>query len=70
MSGLKLSHEVADEIIRLGLIDHYNHLQEELDAHLENSEENWMHPEDVGNSYKLIRAMETIIDYYGGFHGE
>jgi hypothetical protein len=65
MAGLEIPFEVADKITLACLQDQRNYLIEEVRLHLEEGQ--WMHPEDYHNSMtKLIPALETIIQYFGG----
>jgi hypothetical protein len=70
--SLEIPFEVADGITKANLIEGRNYLQSELDQWNANpmTEDNpkgyWMHPEDIGKNYALIRAMDMLIDYYGG----
>lgn len=62
--GLEISFEVADGITLATLTNQRDYLKEEMRLHLEEGQ--WLHPEDLGNSVKLIAAMELLIPYYGG----
>jgi hypothetical protein len=62
--GLEISFEVADGITLANLTNQRDYLKEEMRLHLEEGQ--WLHPEDLGNSVKLIAAMELLIPYYGG----
>jgi len=64
MNGLEIDYETADRITVLCLKDQLSYLKKELHDHQYESQ--WMHPEDVANSVKLIPALELLIDYYGG----
>ena len=70
--GLVIPHEVADGLTKANLIDAKRYLQSELDKWTENPKDElnpdgyWLHPDDVVNNGKLIRALTLIIDYYGG----
>jgi hypothetical protein len=72
MKNLEIPFEVADGITRVNLIESRNYLKSELEQWHENPrDENnptgyWMHPDDIVKNSKLIRAMDLIIDYYGG----
>lgn len=72
MSNMAIPYEVADGITKASLIDGRNYLQSELDQWHANpkTEDNpngyWIHPEDIAKNYNLIRAMNLLIDYYGG----
>jgi hypothetical protein len=71
-NGLTIPYEVSDGITLATLKDARHYLQSELDKWNENpkSDDNptgyWLHPEDVVNNMQLIRAMNLLIDYYGG----
>lgn len=63
--GLTIPFEVADGITLANLQDNLEYLQTELDLHKNNGE--WLHPTDAYNSeFKLIPALKTIIEFYGG----
>jgi hypothetical protein len=70
--GLTIPYEVAYGITLNSLIDSRDYLQSELDQWNANpkTEDNpdgyWLHPEDVVNNMNYIRAMNLLIDYYGG----
>ena len=72
MREMTIPFEIADGITKANLIDGRNYLQSELDQWNENpkTEDNpdgyWLHPEDVVNNMNLIRAMNLLINYYGG----
>ena len=72
MANLSIPFEVADGITKANLIDGRKYLQSELDQWHANpkTEDNptgyWIHPEDIANNYNLIRAMNLLINYYGG----
>jgi len=72
MSELTIPFEVADGITRANLLDAKRYLQSELDKWAENPKDElnpegyWLHPDDVVNNGKLIRALDLIINYYGG----
>ena len=61
--GLEIDYETADKITLICLKDQRFYLQTELDAYEEGK---WLHPEDVVNNQKLIKALDAIISYYGG----
>jgi len=69
---LTIPYEVSDGITLATLKDAREYLQSELDRWNANpkTEDNptgyWMHPEDVVNNMNYIRAMNLLIDYYGG----
>jgi hypothetical protein len=71
-SEMTIPFEVADGITKTNLIEGRNYLQSELDQWNANpkTEDNpdgyWLHPEDVVNNMNLIRAMNLLINYYGG----
>lgn len=65
MTGLQLDWETADRITVLTLKEQRDYLKEELRLHQEEGQ--YLHPEDAYNSaFKLIPALELLIDYYGG----
>lgn len=70
--GLVIPHEVADGITVANLKDCRANLQLELDAWIANPKDEmnpdgyWLHPDDVVNNMKYIRAMDILIGYYGG----
>ena len=72
MSNMTIPYEVADGITKASLIDGRNYLQSELDQWHANpkTEDNpdgyWIHTEDIAKNYELIRAMNLLINYYGG----
>jgi hypothetical protein len=72
MTGLTIPFEVADGLTRANLLEAKRYLQSELDKWAENPKDElnptgyWLHPDDVVNNGKLIRALSLIIDYYGG----
>lgn len=61
--GLEIDYETADRITLLTLKDQHGYLQKELADYEEGK---WMHPEDVVRNQQLVKALDTIIDYYGG----
>jgi len=61
--GLEIDYETADRITLLCLKDQRTYLQIELDGY---DEGKWLHPEDVARNHILIKALDTLIDYYGG----
>ena len=69
---LTIPFEVADGITKVNLIEARNYLQSELDQWEANPKDDdnpggyWLHPEDVVNHKKLIKAMDKIINYFGG----
>jgi hypothetical protein len=71
-TGLTIPHEVSDGITLATLIEGRDYLQSELDQWNNNPKDEsnpsgyWLHPEDVVNNMNLIRAMNTLIKYYGG----
>lgn len=62
-NGMMLDWETADRITLLNLISARKSLQEELER-AEAGE--WIHPDDEIANMKYIKAMTTIIDYFGG----
>ena len=61
--GLEIDYETADRITLLNLQDQLKYLRKELEDFKEGK---WLHPEDVVNNAKLIKALELLISYYGG----
>ena len=72
MKELTLPYEVSDGITLASLKNSRDYLQSELDQWNSNPKDElnpsgyWLHPDDVVNNMKLIRAMDVIIGYYGG----
>ena len=72
MNELTIPFEVADGITKANLIDARDYLKSELAKWEENPKDDanpsgyWLHPDDVVSNGKLIRALDLIIDYYGG----
>jgi len=65
MKELTIPYEVADKITLASLQDQLHYLKQDVRDHTEQGK--WMHPEDYHMSMtKLIPALETLIDYYGG----
>jgi len=70
--GLNIPYEVAHGITLASLIDSRDYLQSELDQWHANPKDElnpdgyWLHPEDVVNNMKYIRAMNLLIGYFGG----
>ena len=63
--GLEIPYEVADKITLATLQEQLSYLKENVRLHVE--EGRWLHPEDYHNHMtKLIPALETIIEYFGG----
>lgn len=60
----ELDYDVVDAIVLKGLKDHRKMVKKSLKDHLENG--TWMHEDDVVYNVRLIKAMEVVIDYYGG----
>ena len=69
---LTIPFEVADRITKTNLIEARRYLQSELDQWEANPKDDnnptgyWLHPDDVVNNMKLIKAMDLLIKYYGG----
>jgi hypothetical protein len=72
MNELTIPFEVADGLTKTNLIESRNYLQSELDQWEANPKDDnnptgyWLHPDDVVNNMKLIKAMNLVIKYYGG----
>jgi hypothetical protein len=64
MAGkLEIDYETADRITLLALKDHQAYIKKELKRHKKGE---WMHPEDVVYNIELLKALDVVIDYYGG----
>lgn len=72
MNELTIPFEVADGLTKTNLIESRRYLQSELDQWEANPKDDnnptgyWLHPDDVVNNMKLIKAMDLVIKYYGG----
>ena len=72
MKTIELSAEVADGITLCTLKEHREYLSDELQKWTDNPKTDsnptgyWLHPEDVVGNTVIIKAMDTIISYYGG----
>jgi hypothetical protein len=70
--GLVIPFEVSDGITKATLIESRNYLESELDQwHTnpktkDNPDGYWLHSDDLAKNYELIRAMNLLINYYGG----
>ena len=70
--GLNIPYEVGHGITLSCLIDSRNYLQSELEQWESNPKDElnpdgyWLHPEDVVGNMKYIRAMNLLINYFGG----
>jgi hypothetical protein len=70
--GLSIPYEVGHAITKECLIDSRNYLRSELEQWNANPKDDlnpdgyWMHPDDIVLNGKLIRAMDILIDYFGG----
>ena len=71
---LNIDFETADRIVQLSLTNHRDYLKSELDqlySTMDSDNPYWMHPDDVDNNHKLIKQMNSVLDYYGGeLYGE
>lgn len=61
--GLTIDFETADRITVLALQDHLGYLKQEMEEYKAGQ---YMHPEDVAKSVRLIPMIEEIIEYFGG----
>ena len=61
--GLSIDFDTADRITLLVLKDQLKYLRKELEDYKEGK---WLHPEDVVDNAKIIKALELLIPYYGG----
>jgi len=64
MKKIALDGETADKITVLNLKDYLKYLRKELKDHKKKGE--YMHPDDVAETMKLIPALELIIKNFGG----
>jgi len=60
---LEIDRDTADLITVINLKDHRKYLRKELADHKKGS---WLHPEDVDNHARVIKALDLIINHYGG----
>ena len=58
--GIPIPYDVADEVTVATILNSRDFLQLELD-----SDEAWMHDDDIINNKKLIKAMNRILKYFG-----
>lgn len=63
MSKLEIDYETAERITLSCLKDHRVHIKKELKAFKKGE---YMHPEDVVHNTRLLEALETVVEYYGG----
>jgi tRNA G37 N-methylase Trm5 len=63
LQKFEIDIETADRITLLALKDNRKYLKKELKRHRKGE---WMHPEDVVYNMQLLKALEIVIDYYGG----
>ena len=61
--GVYLDWETADKIAVLALKDYRELLQDQLESHKQGS---WMHPDDVVENKKCIKAINRIMNHFGG----
>jgi hypothetical protein len=72
MKTIELSAEVADGITLSNLKEHRECLADGLQKWKDNPKTDsnpngyWMHPEDVLGDAVIIKALDTVISYYGG----
>jgi len=72
MKTIELSAEVADGITLCTLKEHREDLADGLQKWKDNPKTDsnpngyWMHPEDVLGDAVIIKALDTVISYYGG----
>lgn len=58
--GIPIPYDVADEVTVATILNSRDFLQLELD-----SDEAWMHDDDIINNKKLIKSMNRILKYFG-----
>jgi hypothetical protein len=64
MSGIEISHEVADQIALASMKEQLSYMETEIQQHRDGG---YMHPEDAYNAeFKYIPALRLLISYYGG----
>ena len=72
MKTIELSAEVADGITLCTLKEHREDLVDGLQKWKDNPKTDfnpngyWMHPDDVVGDAVIIKALDTVISYYGG----
>jgi hypothetical protein len=72
MKTIELSAEVADGITLSNLKEQRECLADGLQKWKDNPKTDsnpngyWMHPEDVLGDAVIIKALDTVISYYGG----
>jgi hypothetical protein len=70
----ELDFETADRITRLTLTNQRDLLKDDLCklySTMDSEDPYWMHPDDVDTNHKLIKQMNSILDYFGGeLYGE
>jgi hypothetical protein len=72
MKTIELSAEVADGITLCTLKEHREDLSDGLQKWKDNPKTDsnpngyWMHPDDVVGDAVIIKALDTVISYYGG----
>ena len=63
---MKIDFEVADKITLKNLVNNRDMIKCDIEKHLFDPENNWMHPDDVVYNKKLLKALNRVIDYFGG----
>ena len=72
MKTIELSAEIVDGITLSNLKEHRKDLSDELENWNNNPRTDsnptgyWLHPEDVIGNKVIIKALDTVISYYGG----
>lgn len=64
MPYVEVTYETLDEMIKNEMREGYNNTREFLEQHFKNPEDNWMHPDDVAYSYRILAAYETLFQHY------
>ena len=64
MYTLKVPIEAADDIVLEVLKDHHRMTKDSLDNFYYG--ERWYHRDDVEEYNLRLKALETVIDYFGG----
>ncbi|NBQ48314.1 MAG: hypothetical protein EBU33_07660 [Sphingobacteriia bacterium] len=71
MKKLEIPFEFADEITKANLIDARNTIKSDLEKWNASPRSDelinfYMHPDDLIYNERLFRALDVVIDYFGG----
>lgn len=61
---IEIDRETADRITVTVLKDYRKYLKSELKKHLADPAANWMHPEDMADSTKMIAALKLVLNHF------